>query len=261
MLISYRLLIVIALGAAFIGKTTADVGNRNYPTDFGHLITLGFGSTSGYELLHATATGVVGNSVIANLPQILLSMLYFCINGILSTQLASREWSRFGNEPRRLRTSFPSTEKMSFYLSMPYSYSGPLIVMFIFLHLGMSQSLFAVEIDIYKWDGSISQGLNTAYDVAKASAQGETVSTLCASTSAAIWSMMGLGIVVIVVVANCFRRMKVVVPCPCTQSIVVAAATHANIDLDEVLGKRLKWRRELDKSTADLMHLGKFEVE
>lgn len=148
---------------------------------------------------------------------------------------------------------------MSFYLSMPYSYTGPLIVLFVILHLGVSQSLFAVQIDIYTWNGAISGGIETAYNAAKASATGQTVSTLCASTSAAIFTMMFLGIMLVVIAANSCRRLEVAMPFPGTQSIVIAASTHADVEIDRILGKTLIWRRNKSESRNDIMHLGYFE--
>lgn len=255
------MLIIIGLGAGFIGKTTADVAAKDYPSDFGHLVTLGFGTISGYELLHVTSTGVVGNSVIANLPQLMISIFYYIINGILSSQLAEREWSRFGNQKRRLRTSFPSTEDMAFYLSMPYSYSGPLIVMFILLHLSVSQSLFGIEIYFYTWNGSIARGLKTTYDAVAVNEQGAAFSTLCASTSAAIFSMMAFGIIIVVVVANSFRRMNTAMPFPGTHSVVIAAATHAKTDLDHILGKTIMWTKTSVDSNDESKYLGIFETD
>lgn len=259
--LSCRSLIVIGLGAGFIGKTTANVAAKAYPSNFGHLVTLGFGSISGYELLHVSSTGVVGNSVIANLPQLMISVLYYILNGVLSCQLAEREWSRFGTQRRRIRTSFPSTEDMAFYLSMPYSYSGPLIVMFIGLHLSVSQSLFGVEINFYTWDGSIAKGLETTYNAVKVNQEGATFSTLCASTCAAIFSMMAFGIIIVVVVANSFRRMTTAMPFPGTHSIVIAATTHSKTDIDQILGKTIMWTKADANSDNDAKYLGTFETE
>lgn len=250
-----------ALGGTFIAVMTAQLASLDYPTDFPHIVTLGFGSVSGYQLIqNVTSTGVAGNSVIANLPQILVAAFYFLINGILSVQLAEREWSRFGHEVRRLRTTLPSNENMAYYLSMPYTYSGPLLILFVFLHLGLSQSLFAIEIDIYTWDGRIAYGLETTYNATRASEVGETVSTLCASTSAAIFTMMGLGVVAIVVVSNSFRRLRSAMPFPGTQSVVIAAATHTTTSLQNILGKTMRWKRSEVSANEEGKHIGYFET-
>lgn len=236
-------IVAIGLGGGLLGHTLHKL-NGKYPQDFGHLWTLGFGTVTGYELLQGGVhTGIIGNSVIANLPQLMISSMYFTLLSIATSQLVEREWNRFGYEPRRLRTTFPSPgESSMWYLSVPYSYSGPLLVLFIWLHLCVSQSLFAAEVSFYTYDGRLGP-LTFTFNETIARTEGLTLSTLCAAPVAIIVAFWLLAVIVILVGLNARRMYHPEMPYPGSDTTVIAACTRSDQEAESLLQGRIMWRK------------------
>ncbi|KAF2094484.1 hypothetical protein NA57DRAFT_46583 [Rhizodiscina lignyota] len=91
---------------------------------------------------------LLGNTLIANSPQLAVSFLYLFYNNILTREVVADEWIRFlrkdGKKP--LRVSSPiGMQRSSYFLSLPWKYSGPLMGCSILLHWLISQSIFVVQ--------------------------------------------------------------------------------------------------------------------
>ncbi|KAK8097762.1 uncharacterized protein PG998_013248 [Apiospora kogelbergensis] len=100
-----------------------------------------------------TPTEFLINILIANSPQILMSVLYLFYNNILTRQLAADEWLGFlkpqGKKP--LRVSSPiGMQRSSYFLTLPFKYSGTLLVFNGILHWLISQALFLVRTSVFK---------------------------------------------------------------------------------------------------------------
>ncbi|KAK1758869.1 hypothetical protein QBC47DRAFT_409691 [Echria macrotheca] len=133
---------------------------------------LGFGQPR-YESLISWGqpeTGVVGlvaNLAIANMWQVLVSILFTTFNIILASQLVALEWSKFADtrKPRGLRVSRPerdTDQRSTYWLSMPFRYILPIMVAFYFDHFLLSQSSFVIRLLIYNWDGTQKEGRTLA---------------------------------------------------------------------------------------------------
>ena len=84
----------------------------------------------------------------ANGYQLMVSFLYIFYNNIITRQLVAAEWIRFlkpkGKKP--LRVSSPvGMQRSSYMLSLPMSYSIPLMLAFMLLHWLISQSVFIIQ--------------------------------------------------------------------------------------------------------------------
>lgn len=92
---------------------------------------------------------LIANVLLANLPQLVFSFLYFQYNGIFTCMAAAAEWSVYGNKRRSLRVSSnPTGEQRSrYFLQLPYRYSVPLLLASILMHWMLSQSIFVVAIE------------------------------------------------------------------------------------------------------------------
>lgn len=91
---------------------------------------------------------LLANILIANSPQVMVSFLYILYNSILTRQLVADEWVRFLREDgkKALRVSFPvGMQRSSHFLSLPFRYSVPLMIVSIVLHWFISQSIFLVQ--------------------------------------------------------------------------------------------------------------------
>ncbi|KAF4629268.1 hypothetical protein G7Y89_g8882 [Cudoniella acicularis] len=136
-------------------------------------VYLGFGKVSEYALSFFAAGSIPEtlaqkfyNFVIfANIWQLILAMIYFQYNGILTAMLASREWKRYKYR-KSLRLTFPegTTQRTSYFVSMPWRFGGPLLAASAFLHWLLSQSIFIVpleQIDKNIPEKLLSNSLNT----------------------------------------------------------------------------------------------------
>ncbi|KAH8429848.1 uncharacterized protein LDX57_007519 [Aspergillus melleus] len=121
---------------------------------FESAMSLGFGKTSGDNMIGRLSSDMIALVLLANTPQILLSVLYFVINSILTCMLVAAEWDRYARHRRPLRVSWPRGQQRStYYLSLPYRYSLPLLALSATLHWLVSQSIFFVNIRTYFPDG------------------------------------------------------------------------------------------------------------
>ncbi|KAH8679223.1 hypothetical protein BGZ61DRAFT_551689 [Ilyonectria robusta] len=126
------------------------------PHDAASLWALGFGKPSETALITGLAnlfreshTKIIQSALIANLPQLCFSVLYFQYNGLFTGMLAAREWGDFGSRRRAIRVSSdPRGEQRSnYFLQLPYRWSIPLLLMSILVHWLLSQSVFIVAVE------------------------------------------------------------------------------------------------------------------
>ncbi|KAM7184481.1 hypothetical protein V8F33_012942 [Rhypophila sp. PSN 637] len=92
--------------------------------------------------------------VIANLPQVFISVSYLIYNTLLTTMLVEREWHYIGARRanhRKLRVSQPrGKQRSTFFLSVPYRYALPLLVISTAEKWLASQTIFFTAVD--EWD-------------------------------------------------------------------------------------------------------------
>lgn len=105
------------------------------------------------------AGGVLSMVLLANAPQLLISIAYFMYNALLTCMLIAVEYDDYAIERKHLRVSWPRGDQRStYYLSLPYRYSIPLLVASALLHWLVSQSIFFVEIVPFDLHGVQSAG-------------------------------------------------------------------------------------------------------
>ncbi|KAI5860053.1 hypothetical protein GGS23DRAFT_607060 [Durotheca rogersii] len=79
----------------------------------------------------------------ANSPQLLLSVCYLAYNNMFTRLQMAREWSLFSEGYHSLRVTDPKGGQYCTYrLQLPYKYSVPLILVSIFLHWLLSNTLY-----------------------------------------------------------------------------------------------------------------------
>ena len=97
-----------------------------------------------------TSNTLIPMVLLANTPQLLLSILYFLYNSVYTRMLATSEWSRFALQRKGLRVSSPQgSQRFTYWLQLPWAYSLPLSIAAAVLHWLVSQSFFLVKIDAY----------------------------------------------------------------------------------------------------------------
>ncbi|KAB2571462.1 hypothetical protein DBV05_g9894 [Lasiodiplodia theobromae] len=137
---------------------TAITGQKNWgiASDISSLWKYGLGG----ENLWATAAldwmrkmggisdtaGFFAATLFANMFQIVFSALYLLYNNLITVLLVAAEWNDFISERKSLRVSAPlGMQRGSYFLSLPYSFSLPLIVCSGLLHWLISQSVFVIQ--------------------------------------------------------------------------------------------------------------------
>ncbi len=96
----------------------------------------GFGSANLSEHINLTfmQPTLISVVLLANTTQVISSILYLMYNGIFTCMLSAREWSLL-KKPTTLRVSQPmGQQRRTYWLSLRYRYSNPLMVASTLLH-------------------------------------------------------------------------------------------------------------------------------
>ncbi|KAL2848856.1 hypothetical protein BJY01DRAFT_246232 [Aspergillus pseudoustus] len=206
---------ILGASSYLLSKGLADF--REYGS--GNLWTAGLGGTETSTTLiedlfrPRTTSNIFGLILLANTPQLLVSIAYFQYNALLTGMLAAAEYNTYGVNCKPLRVSWPTTgsaQRSTYYLSLPYRYSLPLLAASATLHWLISQSFFFVEI--------ITAALDPA-DIVK-------VVTCGYSPAAIIFAIMLGSLLVIAVVGMGMRLFPSPMPLAAQCSAAISAACH-----------------------------------
>lgn len=187
------------------------------------------------EMGKPTGTTIIvrGREVIAlvllvNSPQLVYSTLYFLSNGLLTKMLLAAEYNDYATERKPLRVSWPKgQQRWTYYISLPYRYGVPLIVVSIVLHWLLSQSLFLVKINNLDVHGNRTEyGSETACSF---SLKAMFLTILVGTLAMAI--LIGLG----------FRRLRSDMPVASSCSAAISAACHPPPGDTDASLKPVKW--------------------
>ncbi|KAF2237908.1 hypothetical protein EV356DRAFT_362818 [Viridothelium virens] len=185
---------------------------------FGYFWNLGLGAVNTNTMISWTIpsqgiSGVVGNTLVANIPQVILSFIYFTYNGLFTCMLLAREYSDFTLERKGLRVSGvpKGHQRSSYFLQLPYRFSLPLMALSGLLHWLVSESIFLVSINVY--------------DTVRGASDGNIMT--CGYSPAAILLVIlaGIAMVATILVFGSFR-LKPGIPVASSCSIAIAAACH-----------------------------------
>lgn len=186
------------------------------------------------------------NALLANTPQVIMSLLYFNYNALYTSLSMATEWDRLGGEYKGLRVSSTSrgAQRGTYFLQLPYRYSLPLLVFSGALHWLISQSIFLVNLEMYEPSSAniLSRG--------RAADRGPTVSSMGESNLTTCgWSPFGTVCTVVValvmiafLLASGWRRFKNgIMPVAGSCSAAISAACHPDTDEAEAWEKPLRW--------------------
>lgn len=170
--------------------------------------------------------GITLSVLIANTPQALLSFLYLCLNGLLTSLFLAEEWSGYDRQRKPLRTSTCRGQQRSdYFLSLPFRIAIPLTVVSATLHWLCSQAIFLVIIAHYDALGKVIDSF--------------AVATCGFSPMAMILTLLVGGSVVLGLIGLGFRRLGSSMPRAGCCSAAIAAACHGS-EPDAYL-KPLQW--------------------
>ena len=106
-------------------------------------------------MAHSGIAGILENVIVANSPQVIISLVYFSYNGTITSMLLAHEWSGFFGRSKSLRVSSRrhGQQRSTYFLQLPYRYALPLLGFSVLLHWLASQSLAVVSVELYSMFG------------------------------------------------------------------------------------------------------------
>ncbi|OIW32319.1 hypothetical protein CONLIGDRAFT_642048 [Coniochaeta ligniaria NRRL 30616] len=124
-------------------------------------------------------------TIVANTPQLILSICYLAYNGLFTRMLSEFEWASFSVRYASLRVTHKKGQQRSTYrLQLPYRWSIPLLGISILLHWLYSNCIYVGIYEGYAWN----QPLSPSSSLSIKSLQYSTVTiviSLCVSISVA----------------------------------------------------------------------------
>ncbi|KAF9894958.1 hypothetical protein FE257_004580 [Aspergillus nanangensis] len=213
--------ICIIVGAYLLGQSGSGSGART--TSIKSWWQLGFGTPTGSVVLQqAKQWPILGYVVVANTPQFIITISYYFYNNVLTSMVAAAEYHSYGSTRRTLRVSWPrpdSSQRSTYWLSVPYQYSIPVLAIYAALHWTISQSLFYVQI--------------VPYDLFGGHVDDQELRGLGYSPIAIFVSLLLGGVLVgsFLLVAVC-RRLGSLIPLAGSSSAGISASCHPGVDVD-----------------------------
>jgi hypothetical protein len=215
------------------------IKGQDKATDLATQWSMGFGTVNPATIITFTgfatsgASGLVWAAFVANVPQLILSIIYFVYNGILTAYFLGVEWQRFFRERKGLRVSdVPrGAQRTSYFLQLPYRAAIPLMVASGILHWLVSQSIFLVSIETFVWNERWAVPGEPAYKRAGKdfidNGFGDPSILTCGYSPApmVLVLLVAVGMIVSLVVMG-MRRYKAGMPVASSNSLAIAAACH-----------------------------------
>lgn len=250
----------IVVGVVFFLKGITLVGLPNmFSVGFGALNLSTIVSTSSHK--GGSAAAIIETSLLANLPQLLLSGLYFMFNACITAMASAVEWSLFSQKRTSLRVTVPSgQQRETYWLQLPWKFSLPLLACSTVLHWLISQSIFLVNLRILKPNNELLREPNDIFPGASPSG----VNTACGYSPLAIVCAVGVGtLMLLALLTLSFRKLKPGIPMVGSNSFAISAACHPPKEDTAAAFKSLMWGavRHQEAGVPGHCCLTSFEVE
>lgn len=193
----------------------------------------GWGTASNQYLdigqgLKFTTAGILLNAWIANIPQLILSVVYFSFNGLYTSMALAKEWNHLASEKKGLRVTNPQGEQRgTYFLQLPYRWSLPLTVTSGSLHWLISQTLFLVQITVKDTQGNTDLSSSVS---------------ACGYSAASLLALLVVGTVLtIVTCVVSFFGTTDKLPFAASCSLVISAACHPPPDDKDAHLEKVQW--------------------
>lgn len=217
------------------------VKNRGIGLDPTSLWNMGFGAINHNALVFYGGGGnVITNAVLANLPQVILSVIYLLYLGIMSSMFLAQDWSLFAFKAQTLMVSTPAgKQRGTWLLGAPIGWGLLLFGFSTLFHWFLSQSIFVVEMSVYNKDGS-SKDPPTSTD--SSYVDNSSVTNCGYSPIAIIFSIVSAGILLLSAIIFMWRRFpEGAPPVVSTCSAAISAACHPVNRYEDMVYNDLMW--------------------
>lgn len=165
--------------------------------------------------------------LLANTPQLLLSAIYFIYNNMFTRMLIAAEYTKYGCIRQPLRVTWPEgSQRSTHYLSIPYRYGIPLLVLSAALHWLVSQAFFYLRFVRYDYYGHTLESVVSTCGV---SAIPILITTIIVFLMPCAALMLGL------------RQFKAAMPLARNCSAIISAACHPPPDDQGAHLKGVMW--------------------
>lgn len=207
--------------------------------------SLGSWGTSSSRIVALTSTtfdarGALQTALLANAPQICLSLFYFSINRICTSMCSTQEWNAYATTRKGLRVTNPNGEQRpTHFLQLPYKWAMPLTVTSGLLHWLLSQSLFLVRQESRKRDGSFYPETTCACGYS--------------ALSLLVFTCVFLALL-LVIFSMSIRHLDVRIPPARHRSTIISAACHPPLDDADCHLKSVQWGVVVDGGNNAVGH-------
>lgn len=167
----------------------------------------------------SSTSSLVPAVLLANLPQLVVSLIYVSYNSVWTSMLMGLEWSQYAHGPKVLRVTYPTPPQRSTYrLQIPYRYGIPLMVFIGSIHFLVSESIFVVKLRAIAQNGKEDP---------------EQSFVTCGYSMLALLVTIIVGVVfVLTIIGFGFRRYRPGMPLVKCSSAAISAACHPRGDED-----------------------------
>ena len=153
--------------------------------------------------------------LVANSAQLVVTVAYYLYNSVLTSMLAEAEYSSHGVDRKPLRVTWPaknSQQRSTYWLSVPYQYGVPIMVLFAILHWLVSLSLSYIRM--------------IPYDLNNQPVYENMTSSLRVTGLPMIFALFTWCIMMSILVALSLRKLKSPMPLAASCSAAISAACH-----------------------------------
>jgi hypothetical protein len=231
--LSLAILVVAVLLVAILYAIadTTGFGTKGFDTSARGLWKIGFGQIDPEILIASDNFGTpITLSLLANTPQLILAMIYYLYNGMLTSFFTAQEYSTFAFRSQNLRVASPAGNQAStWFLGMPWTWSILFLVMQTLLHWFVSQAFFVVEVSAFNEDGTLNTGWGS-------------ISNCGFSPLAMICAMVLTVIMMLLTIILGMRRFPAKSPPVAgNSSAAISAACHPGVYEEKTAFIGLKW--------------------
>ncbi|KAH7408859.1 hypothetical protein BKA64DRAFT_693057 [Cadophora sp. MPI-SDFR-AT-0126] len=234
------MLFAFGLIGFFAGWGFRHLQSRGIGLDPTSLWSLGFGELNQNALTFVgNEIGTIHLALIANSPQLILSIIYMLYMGITSSMFLAADWSNFAFRPQTLLVSSRRGRQRGTWLfGAPIKWGLASITMQTLLHWFVSQSLFMVQLQVYNKDGS-PRGSDYTWELGSILSQ---VSNCGYSPVAIIFTVVAACVLMLSAVFFMWRRFPAgAPPVVSTCSAAISAACHPTQRIEGMKYGELRW--------------------
>lgn len=154
-----------------------------------------------------------GTALAVNAIQIGLAWSYVTVNDLMTSMIASHEYQSYVNKRKPVRVAKPEGQQRdTYFLSLPYKYALPLVVIWTLLHWQLSTELNLVKVQVYSFNGALDT--SRGY-------QGMVISSLWFSGI-----VSGVFLIFVTLITISFLKYPAGMPLARVNSMLISAACH-----------------------------------